>query len=546
MLLFIITLLNVIDSLIGCRIDSTLHGVYKRQMHSNRNLIFDSTFKDPIVYDEITISATSISDYGDCYEQIGQSYIFGLKRMGRPICYRCITPILRSANIIQLALQQGANPEPATCYIDGRFSLDYSLKGANLKCEAGSGSEVDNCQSSNSLAVKFRNCSFPDFDMYLKCVGSFRGPSNERYIILENEESEEYRCGLLVTSSSQELVIHFSNDSSCALLSASTAFETYRLRPVQSEQVSSPCQFPNWIRGEYDSLTVTADWLEYAPIGEGMVAVISRCVQLNEDRVMVYSETKCGEPLGYHCLWFAPRSESLIEFKTTTPREDSNSSICGADDEFAQWPWTAAVINNARPSTCGVVGQYATPIDLRTEDCYNVSVGCESESSIKITASHCSNDVVFDSRHYQCIASWRDEDSLYLYTLKDQDTRTCFVAHFSTGRFYLSSTGAHCTRGFNFADNAEKTIVLEEKSGCSPTKPKTARRPMSPAMKSSVTAVLVEPIIEGTTERSKAEDEAQSALSEVADPQWTSDPMLSAVPNAFFALWIVLYCLIAL
>ncbi|ETN85278.1 hypothetical protein NECAME_16836 [Necator americanus] len=47
-------------------------------------------------------------------------------------------------------------------------------------------------------------------------------------------------------------------------------------------------------------------------------------------------------------------------------------TITGADDEFARWPWTAAVINNARPSTCGVVGQYATPIDLRTEDCYNL------------------------------------------------------------------------------------------------------------------------------------------------------------------------------
>ncbi|KIH55726.1 hypothetical protein ANCDUO_14112 [Ancylostoma duodenale] len=97
------------DALLGCRIDSSLHGVFKRQMHSNRNLIFDSSFKDPIIYDEITVSTTSISDYGDCYEQIGQSYIFGLKRMGRPICYRCITPILRSANILQLAHQQGEN-----------------------------------------------------------------------------------------------------------------------------------------------------------------------------------------------------------------------------------------------------------------------------------------------------------------------------------------------------------------------------------------------------------------------------------------------------
>ncbi|VDM76359.1 unnamed protein product, partial [Strongylus vulgaris] len=162
--------------------------------------------------------------------------------------------------------------------------------------------------------------------------------------------------------------------------------------------------FPNWVRGEYDSLTVTADWLQYAQLGEGTVAVVSRCVQVNEDRIMVYSETKCGEPIGHHCLWFAPRSESVIEFKTTTPREDSNSSALlhsfplsfSADDEFAEWPWTAAVINNAHPTSCGIMGQYATPSDLRTEDCYSVNIGCSDPSRMKITASHCATGAVFD------------------------------------------------------------------------------------------------------------------------------------------------------
>ncbi|KAL6736603.1 hypothetical protein Aduo_006936 [Ancylostoma duodenale] len=575
-MLLLTVLLSFTDALLGCRIDSSLHGVFKRQMHSNRNLIFDSSFKDPIIYDEITVSTTAISDYGDCYEQIGQSYIFGLKRMGRPICYRCITPILRSANILQLAHQQGenchdtisgaktacfdaaqvtprdgttifrANPDPASCHVDGRFSLDYSLKGSNLKCEVGTGSEVDNCQSSNSISVKFRNCSFPDFEMYLKCIGSFRGPDKERYIVVENEESEEYRCGLLVMSANQDLTIHFSNDSSCAFLSSSTAFETYRLKPVPSERVSTPCQFPNWVRGEYDSLTVTADWLQYAQLGEGMVAVISRCVQVNEDRVLVYSETKCGEPLGYHCLLFAPRSESLIEFKTTTPRENSNASACSDDAEFAQWPWTAAVISNTHPSSCGLVGQFSTPADLRTEDCYNVNIGCEDRSAMKITASHCSTDTVFDSRHYQCIASWRDDESLYIYTMRDQDTRSCFVAQNSSGRLYLFSIGAHCTRGFNFADNAEKTIVLEEEAGCfSTTKPKTARRPTSPPTKSSVT-VIVDPITENTPGQSVVMTEIPPPSLDIADPQLTSDPMVSMVSSVFFASSIILFCLFTL
>ncbi|RCN39527.1 hypothetical protein ANCCAN_14555 [Ancylostoma caninum] len=70
------------------------------------------------------------------------------------------------------------------------------------------------------------------------------------------------------------------------------------------------------------------------------------------------------------------------------------------DAEFAQWPWTAAVISNTHPSSCGIVGQFSTPTDLRTEDCYNVNIGCEDRSAMKITASHCSTDTVFDCWYF--------------------------------------------------------------------------------------------------------------------------------------------------
>uniref|UniRef100_A0A0N4YYN0 ZP domain-containing protein n=1 Tax=Nippostrongylus brasiliensis TaxID=27835 RepID=A0A0N4YYN0_NIPBR len=64
----------------SCRLDNSIHGIFKRQPKSyNRSLVFDSTFANPIVYDEMTISTTTISDYGDCYEEVGGSYIFGLK-----------------------------------------------------------------------------------------------------------------------------------------------------------------------------------------------------------------------------------------------------------------------------------------------------------------------------------------------------------------------------------------------------------------------------------------------------------------------------------
>ncbi|PIO61970.1 hypothetical protein TELCIR_16491, partial [Teladorsagia circumcincta] len=169
-----------LDGLRACRIDNSIHGVFKRQLQSNRNLVFDSSFTDPIIYDEITISATSISEFGDCYEKVGQSYVFGLRRMGRPLCYRCVTPILRAPNVLQLAHQQEANAEPALCHVDGRFALEYDLKGAELNCEMDSGSE------------------------------------------------------LLSWSPDQILSIYFSRDSLCDSLTESGAFETYKLKPAEN------------------------------------------------------------------------------------------------------------------------------------------------------------------------------------------------------------------------------------------------------------------------------------------------------------------------
>ncbi|XGW11053.1 hypothetical protein V3C99_012503, partial [Haemonchus contortus] len=550
----------------ACQIDSSIHGVFKRQLQSNRNLLFDTTFDDPMIYDEITISAKSISGYGDCYEQFEQSYVLGLRRMGRPLCYRCVTPIRRSSNILQLAHQQEeicyntigeaksscfdatqvtledgitvfkVNAEPAVCHIEGRFALEYNLSGADFRCEINSGSEVHNCQSSNVLAVKFRNCSFPDFDMSLKCIGSFQGMNNSQYIIVANEQSDEYRCGLLSTSPDQTISIYFSRDSLCDLLSEHGAFESYRLKPVQSQSVASSCQFPIWLQGEYDTLTVTADWLQYAQGVQGTVPVISKCVQVMDDRVLAYSTTKCGEPLGYHCLWFAPRSESLIEFKTTIPQVNLFPNACGADSEFAQWPWTAAVTANIMPSPCGILGKYTTPPDLRNQECYNVTVDCENRSLMKITAAHCSTDTIFDSRLYQCIASWKDENSLYTYAVKGQETQSCFVTKFSSGQLYMASTGPHCVRNFNFSANAERTIVLEEEVSCdSLQKQKLSRKPAGGVnqLRSSQTVQ-----VDSWLESASVPPIGKSA---VDDLQWTSDPTSAAMRTLNFVLLVVIY-----
>ncbi|VDL64694.1 unnamed protein product, partial [Nippostrongylus brasiliensis] len=214
-----------------------------------------------------------------------------------------------------------------------------------------------------------------------------RGIDNTSYF--ENEFSK-----YVERSPDQVVTVHFSKDSQCGSLSANNAFEVYKYRPVSSGTVITPCQFPNWIRGEYDLIAVDGDALEFSPTSSNSAPVISRCVHIADDRFLVYTETKCGDPIGYHCLWFAPRSESLIEFKSTSLivrrlSMDGCSDFCC----HANTLWNSWVISLIE----GILS-YTTPPDLQTQDCYNVTIDCEDRSSMRVTASHCATGVIFDGK----------------------------------------------------------------------------------------------------------------------------------------------------
>uniref|UniRef100_A0A8R1E8F1 Uncharacterized protein n=1 Tax=Caenorhabditis japonica TaxID=281687 RepID=A0A8R1E8F1_CAEJA len=163
--------------------------------------------------------------------------------------------------------------------------------------------------------------------MTLRCVGSWRDKKNQQYFIVQNEENEDYRCGIIIDETNVRK-LYFANDSSCSSLSMKSAFDSYYFHSGTIAKPFAPCAFPVWMRGEFDSMKVSSHELQYLQHHVGAVPLISHCVQTFDDRVMVFSETKCGEPLGYHCLLFNARSQNLIEFKTSIPTDKSNISIC--------------------------------------------------------------------------------------------------------------------------------------------------------------------------------------------------------------------------
>ncbi|CAD6198591.1 unnamed protein product [Caenorhabditis auriculariae] len=479
----------------------------------------------------VSITPTSISDYGDCYLKDGTSYVLGRKQMGRPICFRCVTAILRSPNILHLAHQSGStNVEPSSCGgIDGRFAVSYTMQRTNLTCEDGQGTTADNCDVTSRLLVKFRNCSFPDFEMSLRCLGSWeeRGGGGVRYVIMQNEENEEYRCGLLLRDGATATV-HFANDSSCSKLSVSNSFETYRFRPEFSGKPFSPCQFPKWMRGEFDTLSVTANELQYFQTGVGAVPIISYCVHAFDERVMVYSETKCGEPLGYHCLWFNARSQNLIEFKTTTPNESSNSSTCLEDEKWQESPWTTSVIRKADAYPCGIFGSFSTPSELRTtaSECYNVTFKCDEASRMEISAYDCSSGTVYDAREYKCLASWRDGTHLFIFTARG-DSHSCFITQYHKGRLYLASTGIQCDREHNFNEHTDTTVVVEESASCNANKPTTLKPKSRKPTKTTAISQKIE--VETTTSTTQVPTIAPVE----SDLSWMSETTSSSTGRKF-------------
>ncbi|PAV82691.1 hypothetical protein WR25_23490 [Diploscapter pachys] len=441
---------------------SSLQGVYRKQSGS---LHLESLHgRDPVLYDQIVITPTSISDYGECYSKYGDSYVLGLKRMGRTICYRCVTPILLSRNVLHMAQQaegvcheteqaasmtcfdamqvtladgflmfRSERRELSDCGFNGKFAVEYTLNNAKLSCEQNSGT------------------------------------------IIINDNHKQHT-----------LLIQFSNDSSCAHLTEKHAYENYVFKYESESRPFAPCHFADWLHGDYDSLTVGANRLVYhqssgsgvslasTPSNGSPVPIVSHCVHHYPDRIFVYSETKCGEPLGYHCLQFVPRSENLMEFRTTLPVEsaatNSNDSICMDESSFANAPWTTALVTDPIAVSCGILGSYRTPQtdSYLNGDCYNVTFDCQAVSKMTITAYHCRSGAVFDSRSYTCTASWKDNQYLFIYAMQQSDVRahTCFISSYQNGKLFLASSGTHCARDFNFTQNAERTMVLEEESGC--------------------------------------------------------------------------------
>lgn len=119
-----------------------------------------------------------------------------------------------------------------------------------------------------------------------------------------------------------------------------------------------------------------------------------------------------GNPIGYHCLRFQPRSNAVIEFKTSNIiLKNDDATMCTAAGIFEQSSWTTVAIQSTSSTDdsssnavdtvdCVHRGHYSMPKVMMTSsgdgNCYNLSVDCKRSYSMRLVAYHCHSGAIFD------------------------------------------------------------------------------------------------------------------------------------------------------
>ncbi|KAH7710887.1 Protein F35D2.6 [Aphelenchoides avenae] len=182
--------------------------------------------------------------------------------------------------------------DTVSCGLEGLYNVTYWMRGSDLECTADGAADMENCNSRNTLTFRFRNCSFPNFEQNMVCLGAWNGNGSEKYIAVLNEETREYRCGVMYESKNITS-LYFGDDSSCSRLGTDgkNALEEYKFREKESQYKFAPCRFPEWVQGEYETVSIEADKMRYSKAGVNSPASTSVCVDADSDRILVHSES---------------------------------------------------------------------------------------------------------------------------------------------------------------------------------------------------------------------------------------------------------------
>lgn len=209
--------------------------------------ITQTTVTHTVSYTHVNITEDSIPIWGLCHRRIGHNIVLRMDS-DETSCYKCIHINLVSRNVLRIhtAEQEDygstcyTNEEKAIascpidgmlddhpthkeiilyktleyngqpikrqyCPINGRYRLLLTIDDGGPEttgCDSKTSefSELDNCPSGSSINLRFRQCTFSNYEARLECLGQWKGYDGQNFLALmntgHNSFGPKYRCAV--------------------------------------------------------------------------------------------------------------------------------------------------------------------------------------------------------------------------------------------------------------------------------------------------------------------------------------------------------------
>lgn len=204
------------------------------------------THMNQVSYTHVNITEDSIPIWGLCHRRIGNNIVLRMDA-DETSCYKCFHVSLVARNVLRIHTAEPdygskcyTNEEKAIascptdsmvedqstqkeiimykileyngeqikrqyCPFNGHYRLMLTIDDGGPEttgCLDTSTSEMDNCPSGSALNIRFRQCTFRDYEPTLECLGQWKGHDNQNFIAFMNTGNHSfgpiYRCAVSV------------------------------------------------------------------------------------------------------------------------------------------------------------------------------------------------------------------------------------------------------------------------------------------------------------------------------------------------------------
>uniref|UniRef100_A0A0N5BYR0 Cation-independent mannose-6-phosphate receptor n=1 Tax=Strongyloides papillosus TaxID=174720 RepID=A0A0N5BYR0_STREA len=444
--------------------------------------------------DDIIVNASSVSNFGDCVEKYNlHNYILKTSSNGKD-CYVCILLLPRTINAVQIVYDKNnfcyndivharmscfeaslvtadmgnflfreKDSKTVSCEINGLYDVKYHEIGSNVTCGNDKSTIIENCKNKDVLSLSFSNCSNSNFEKSYFCLGNFKDRELREYTFLFDLATGRHVCGRRI-SSENVVRLYVGESFHCINNINDKNIIEYIFTKKNYFSDGAHCIFPQYLRGSYENFDIEDNKLIYKKGIDNLDNLSSFCISNSSNTFLVKTYAECGVPLAYNCFHFVVRSPAVVQIKIRGAQTNSIEeclSYPDNDDSF----WVTASKNYSFKSSCGFEGSWSTIFDHTSDRCFNVDVTSPTFSSFNIVGYNCQDNSIFQTSHYQCMGTWKENNKIYLYTRENTNdtTRTnsniCFIIQNIGSKVLLTKVGSQCLQSYS----VNQTLTLEQK-----------------------------------------------------------------------------------